>query len=73
MDTATIDTLRLAPAPDQIRVYVAGLIARQGVRKTAQEIGLSRHMVTAIATGAPVQSGTRRMALEAARARGVIL
>jgi hypothetical protein len=61
------------PAPDSVRVYVAEQIARYGVRQTATRLGLTRHIVSAVAAGAPVHAGTRLMAIEAARARGIDL
>lgn len=66
------NSLSLHPAPHEVSAFVADLIGRLGVNRTARELGLSRHIVMAIASGAPVYAGTRLMAMEAMRSRGML-
>lgn len=60
----------IAAAPKDVQAHAARLIALHGARGAASKLGISRHIVMAIASGSPVYAGTRLLAMEALRQRG---
>lgn len=69
MAHATQRRARTVPVPDDLKLYVADLVARRGPRAASEFLELSRHAALAVALGAPVTRGTLAL-VQVAKTRG---
>ncbi len=62
---ANVNHARSVPVPDDLKAYVASLVAEHGPRRAAEILGVSRQAAMGVALGTPVLRGTLALVREA--------